>query len=165
MAHHTEKAIKINRSAEKVLSDFGGIKKFAPTIKNSSVVSDIKFGVGAKRLCTFNDNSSLVEEIIAYQEGTGYKMKISEHSLPLKSMFAEMKVTKVDDNTCEVYMSADFVVKAGPVGWLLGHFIMRPVMKSVFKKVICGLAYHTKSGELIGEKLPGNEAVNKLVCT
>jgi len=166
MAHHCEKTLKVNVSAEKVwqvLEDYNSIENFAMTIKSSASANDISSGLGAKRSCTFNDGSSLVEEIIEYQAGQGYKMDISNHSMPLKSMQAEMKVTPINDNSSEIYMSADFVVKGGPLGWVMGHLIMRPVMKGIFKKVMTGLAYHSVTGKLISEKLPPNEELAKII--
>ena len=166
MAHHTENTIKVNVSAEEiwqVLDDFSSVEKFATTIKSSPIINDISSGLGAKRLCTFNDGSSLVEEIIEYQEGQGFKMELSEYSLPLKSMHAEMKVTAIDEKSSEIYMSAEFVVKAGPLGWLMGKLIMRPVMKGVFKKLMTGLAYHCVTGKPVAEKLPSNEELAKII--
>ncbi len=165
MAHHCEKTLKVNVPAEKiwqVLENYSSIENFAMTIKSSASVNEISSGLGAKRSCTFNDGSSLVEEIIEYQSGQGYKMDISNHSMPLKSMQAEMKVTAIDENSSEIYMSADFVVKGGPFGWVMGQLIMRSVMKSIFKKVMTGLAYHSVTGKLIGEKLPSNEELSKI---
>jgi len=166
MSHHTENSIKVNLPAEKiwqVLADFSSVEKFATTIESSPVVSEITSGLGAKRLCTFKDGSSLVEEIIEFQEGQSFKMELSEYSLPLKSMRAEMGVKAIDDNSSEIYMSADFVVKGGPFGWLLGQLVMRPVMKGVFKKVMTGLAYHCATGERVGEKLPESHQLMELV--
>jgi len=166
MAHHCEKTLKVNVRAEKiwkVLKDYNNIEKFAMTIKSSASANEISSGLGAKRTCTFNDGSSLIEEIIEYQEGQGYKMDISNHSMPLKSMQAEMKVTPIDINTCEIYMSANFVVKGGPLGWVMGQFIMQPVMKGIFKKVMTGLAYHSETGNVIGEKLPPNEEFAQII--
>ncbi|WP_028865606.1 SRPBCC family protein [Psychromonas aquimarina] len=168
MAHHTEKTIKVNVPAAKiwqVLEDFSSVEKFAATIKTSPIVGDISSGLGAKRLCTFNDGSSLVEEIIEFQEGQGYKMVLSEFSLPLKSMYAEMIVKEVDANTSEIYMSSDFIVKAGPLGWLMGQFIMRPVMKGVFNKVLSGLAYHCVTGKRVDEKLPASEELAPIIIS
>ena len=74
MAHHCEKTLKVNVPAEKVwkvLDDYNNIEKFAMTIKSSASANEISSGLGAKRTCTFNDGSSLVEEIIEYQEGQG----------------------------------------------------------------------------------------------
>ena len=166
MAHHTEKSIKVNIPAEKiwqVLADFSSVEKFASTIKRSPVIGDISSGLGAKRLCTFNDGSSLVEEIIDYKEGQGFKMELSEFSLPLKSMVAEMKVTKIDEYSSELYMSSEFVVKAGLLGKVMGHLIMRPVMRGVFEKVLTGLAYHCVTGKRVEEKQPSGEELEKVV--
>jgi len=166
MAHHCEKTLKVNVPAEKVwkvLEDYNNIEKFAMTIKTSASANEISSGLGAKRTCTFNDGSSLVEEIIEYQGGQGYKMDISNHSMPLKSMQSEMKVTPIDENSSEIYMSADFVVKGGPLGWVMGQLIMQPVMKSIFKKVMTGLAYHSLTGEIISEKLPTNEELAQII--
>lgn len=166
MAHHTEAALKVKVPKQKiwqVMQDFSSVEKFAATIKSSPIVSDVKSGVGAKRLCTFNDGSSLVEEITDFQEGQGFKMTLSEFSLPLKSMQAEMKVSEIDEDYSEIYMSSDFVVKGGPLGWLMGQFLMRPMMKGVFKKVMSGLAYHSVIGERIDEELPTRDKLEKLV--
>lgn len=134
------------------------------TIKSSASVNDISSGLGAKRSCTFNDGSSLVEEIIEYQVGQGYKMALSNLSMPLKSMQSEMKVTAIDENSSEIYMSADFVVKGGPLGWVMGQLVMRPVMKGIFKKVMTGLAYHSATGKIVAEKLPENEEIATIVA-
>jgi len=166
MAHHCEKTLKVNVPAEKiwqVLEEYNSIEKFAMTIKSSASVNDINTGLGAKRSCTFNDGSSLVEEITEYHIGQGYKMNISDHSMPLKSMQSEMKVTAIDENSSEIFMSADFVVKGGLFGLVMGKLIMKPVMKSIFKKVMTGLAYHSITGKVIGAKLPPNEELAKII--
>jgi hypothetical protein len=45
----------------------------------------------------------------------------------------------------------------------MGQLIMQPVMKSIFKKVMTGLAYHSLTGELIDEKLPANEELAQII--
>ncbi|MCP3906626.1 MAG: hypothetical protein GY712_01220, partial [Oceanicoccus sp.] len=85
MPHHIENAIKVNVPAEiiwQVLEDFSSVENFATTIKTSPIVNDISSGLGAKRRCTFNDGSSLVEEIIDFQDRQGFTMAHSEFSLP-----------------------------------------------------------------------------------
>ncbi|MGF1694515.1 SRPBCC family protein [Vibrio lamellibrachiae] len=166
MAHHTEKSIKVNIPAEdiwQVLADYSSVERFATTIESSQIIGNIKSGLGTKRLCTFHDGSSLIEEIIEYKEGQSFTMVLSEYSLPLKSMQAEMGVKAIDANTSEIFMSSDFVVKGGPLGQFMGHFIMRPVMKGVFQKLLSGLAYHCVTGERIGKKLPSNEKLSAIV--
>ena len=166
MTHHITKSLKVNVPSEeiwKVLEDFSSVEKFATTIQSSPIKGDIKTGLGAKRLCTFKDGSSLVEEITEFHEGKGYKMALSEHSLPLKFMNSEMGVRKIDANQSELYMNCDFEVKGGPLGWLLGTLLMGPMMKSVFTKLMSGLAHYTATGEEIGEKLPSKETLSKVL--
>ena len=166
MTHHIENTIRVNVPAAKiwqVLEDFSSVEKFATTIKTSPIVNDIRSGLGAKRLCTFTDGASMVEEIIDFQQGQGFTMELSEFSLPLKSMSAKMGVKEIDANSSEIYMSSDFVVKAGPLGWLMGYLIMRPMMKGVFKKLMTGLAYHCVTGKRVDDKLPPNEELAKII--
>jgi len=47
----------------------------------------------------------------------------------------------------------------------MGQIIMRPVMKGVFKKLLSGLAYHSVTGKLIGEKLPPNDELAKIILS
>jgi len=166
MTHHIEKTIKVNVPAEKiwqVLEDFSTVENFAATITSSPIVGDVKSGLGAKRKCTFNDGSSLVEEIIEFNQGQGYKMELSEYSYPLKSMFAEMRVTAIDASTSELFMSSDFIVKGGPLGWLMGTLLMSPMMKGVFKKVMSGLAYYAVTGKRVDEKSPTSDELGNIV--
>jgi hypothetical protein len=166
MVHHIERTLKVNVSADKiwqVLENYSGIENFAATIKSSPIVGDIQSGLGAKRKCTFNDGSSLVEEIIEYNQGQGYKMELSEYSYPLKNMFAEMRVKKIDANTSELFMSSDFIVKGGPLGWLMGALLMSPMMKGVFKKVMTGLAYHAATSERVDEKPLSDEQLENII--
>ncbi len=152
MTHHIEKEIKVNVPAEiiwQVLEDFSSVDNFAATTKASPIVNDISSGLGAKRRCTFNDGSSLVEEIIDFQDRQGFTMALSEFSLPLKSMQAEMGVKAIDADSSEIYMSSVFIVKAGPLGWLMGYLIMRPMMKGIFKKLMSGLAYYCMTGKRV----------------
>jgi len=168
MKQRIEKSMKFNIPAASIwntLENFAGIEKYAPTIKSSPIVGEQQTGLGAKRRCTFADGSSLVETIVEYEEGEGYRMALSEYSFPLKYMFADIYVKPVDEQSSEVTMSSDFLVKAGPLGWLMGFFLMRPIMKGAFKKVMSGLAYYSETGKTIGENIPNDGTLEKLIST
>ena len=165
MKQYVERSMKFNLPASSIwetLENYGDIEKYAPTIKTSSIVGELQTGLGASRRCTFTDGSSLVETIIKYNEGEGYRMELSEYSFPLKYMFADIHVKPLGKQACEITMSTDFLVKAGPLGWLMGFFLMRPIMKGAFKKVMSGLAYYTQTGNAVGEELPDDTALEKL---
>lgn len=166
MTHHTKKTMTVKVPAAKiwnVLKDFGALEHYAMGIKTSAIVGDKTSGLGAKRLCTFHDGSSLVEEIVDYRDGAGYTMRLSDYSLPLKSMVAEINVKKIDENTSEVTMATEFVVKGGIFGRLLGAFLMKPIMKGAFAKTISGLAYYTATGQPVGKELPSKKALEPIL--
>ena len=81
-------------------------------------------------------------------------MVLSEFSMPMKSIEAEFSVDKVDEHRCDITMSMDFVVKGGPLGWVLGALLLKPVLKKkVLKNELLGLAYHMKTGKLVGKTM------------
>ena len=166
MAQHTENTIKVNVQASKiweVLKDFGGVENFAVEITTSPIINNIKSGIGAKRKCTFTNGSSMVEEITEYKEGKGFKMDISEYSLPLNSMVSEIWVKEIDSKNSEIYMATDFVVKGGPLGWLMGALMMKPMMKGVFKNLMTGLAFYSVTGKRVDGKLPSKEELANIL--
>lgn len=167
MEHQVGSAVKINVSAEKVwgiLDDFGGVDNFSVGVEQSPIIGDKNSGLAAKRHCLFYDKSSVVEEIIEYEESKSFKVVLTEFTMPMKAMYAGFKVEKITETSCEVSMYMTFTVKFGPLGALMG-LMMRPVMKGVQKKLLSGLAYHAFTGKNIGSVLPPNEELAQaLAC-
>ncbi len=164
MAVKINNTIKVKVSSEKVwevLKDFGGIVNFAPTIASSPITNNITSGMGAIRKCTLINDSVMVEEITEYNEGRGYKIKIIEHKMPfVKSNYEEMYVEKIDNQTCEIRMSVNFEMSGGPLGWMMATFMLKPMMNSVTKKIITGLAYYAKTGKVVDKELPSNDQLD-----
>lgn len=159
MEHKVGTKVQIKMPIEKVwaiLDDFGGVEKFSIGVEKSPIIGEKNSGLGAKRHCVFYDKTSVVEEIIEYDEKNSFKVVLTEHSMPMKAMYAGFRVEKVTDESCEVSMHMDFVVKFGLLGSLMG-LMMRPVMKGVQKKLLSGLAYYAFTGGVIGSALPPRE--------
>ena len=158
MAHHITHTIKVGASVSKiwdVLGDFSSIERTSHAVESSPIVTKVKEGVGTKRKCYFYDKKSVVEEIIFYEENHRFTMVLSEFSMPMKSIEAEYIVEKINDSHCSITMTMDFVVKGGMLGWFLGAFILKHVLKNkVLKNELIGLAYHAITGELVGNKMP-----------
>jgi hypothetical protein len=162
MAHHIETTVRANAPAAKVwetLRDFSSIERFSSKVESSPIVGEVAAGLGTKRLCTFYDKSTVVEEIVGYEEGESLDIELSEFSMPLESLRAQMKVTPVDGATSDVSFSMDFVVKYGPVGWLMGAVMMKPMMRGVTRDVLNGLAFHVTTGNTIGSEMPSAAAL------
>jgi len=162
MEQHVEHKMRVNIPAKQiweVLGDFSSIERFAMTVKKSPILAGKHSGLGAKRKCEFYDGKSVVEEIIDYEDGKGFKLVLTEHPMPLKTFYAEMKVIEIDANSSEIMMSMDFVAKGGPFGWLMGYFMMRPMMKGIIEKILTGLAYHSATGRVVRNELPSQDTL------
>ena len=166
MNHRVSKTIKVKIPAGKVwevLNDYGKVFNYAPAIKSSPIIGKKKTGLGAKRKVTFHQGASLVEEIVDYQDGRGYKMDLSELEGPFKSMQGEMWVDSIDADSSEITMAVDFQIKGGSIGWLIGVLVMKPVMKGALLKTASGLAYYSATGEEVVERLPPEKDLNTAI--
>lgn len=167
MAHHVETTVRVNAPAAKVwetLRDFSSVERFSSKVESSPIVGEVAAGLGTKRLCTFYDKSTVLEEIVGYEEGESLDIELSEFSMPLESMRAQMKVTPVDGATSDASFSMDFVVKYGPIGWLMGAIMMKPMMIGITKNVLRGLAFHVVTGNKVGSEMPSATALAAAVA-
>ncbi len=127
-------------------------------------MGDKQSGLGAKRKVTMqHDGFSLIEGITEWQDGRGYKVRVSETASPLKSMQAELGVNQMDEGLSEIYWSVDFDVKGGPFDWLMGTLMMKPIMKGVLKKNVSGLAYYSATGKTIAGELPSTKELTAAI--
>ncbi|MCP4325735.1 MAG: hypothetical protein GY951_18110 [Psychromonas sp.] len=67
-------------------------------------------------------------------------MDLSNYSMLLQSMQLTMKVTAINEDCSEIYISADFAVKGGHLLVVMGQLLMRSEIKGIFKKVMTGLS-------------------------
>ncbi len=162
MEHQVNSVVRINASAEKVwaiLDDYSAVEKFSFGLDKSRLIGEIESGLGAKRQCVFHDGTSVVEEIVEYKANHSFKVVLTEFTMPLKTMYATLKVEKVTNTRCDVSMNMSFVMKFGPLGALMGMLMLRPFMKRIQKKSLSGLAYHAFTGNSIGSELPPKDVL------
>lgn len=98
----------------------GGIHKFNPLVETSPLLSQEKTGLDSTRKCNFYDGTSVTEKLVAFEEGKSLKMERPDMSMPIKSGFATMTITKIDDTTSQVELKMDYVMKYGPLGKIRG---------------------------------------------
>jgi len=149
------KTVLINASDKEVwniIADVGGIHNFHPLVDKSPLLSTNAQGISATRRCEFYDGTSVVEEVIEWQEGKKVTFKLSEFSMPFEFAAGTMSVESAGDTSTYVTLQMDFIVKYGFMGEIMGHIMMRPFMKMMFAKVLKGLNDHATTGLLIGEK-------------
>jgi len=133
------------------LKNFGGIYKYHPLVNNSFVLNGRDSGLGAERMCEFNDGNKIKERIIDYTEGEEYIVDIFEKgSFPLKKAVATINVVELDEGNSEVKFKMEFKPKFGILGWLMAKGMMEKQFKKILSQVLFGLEKHIKTGNIVG---------------
>ena len=138
-----------------VISNYGDVHLYHPKVKSAPILSQNAKGLGAKRRCEFYDKSSIVEEVTNWDEGRSISVVLTEmSSMPLKKADATIKVEPVDSKTSLVSIDMNFAVKWGPIGWMMGKLMMKPMIKKMFTNVLKGLEYYAVTGNSVGDRVP-----------
>ena len=135
-----------------LLADVTTVDKWNTHVKKVDLASTDKQGLGAARVCHFYDGTSL-KETVTELDDSHVKMIVSEFSLPLRDMNIEFTVkpsTRHADGT-DLTFSANYNVKYGPIGYLLGVTVLKMKLHDVQTKVLAGIDHHLATGERIGK--------------
>ena len=134
-----------------IFSDMAGIVNYHPWVIRSPLLSDCKTGVGASRRCEFQDNTSVVETITDLREYEYIKMVLSETPMPMKSGKVTASFQSKGVGT-ELTIEMDVKVGLGPLGWIIGPLMMRPIIKNRIKKMALSLDHYIKTGSKFDPK-------------
>jgi len=145
----------INVPAERaweILSDYQNIQVFHPMVNRVDKLSEADSGLGAKRRCNMYDKSSAVEEVVAWSEGKGYTVTVTEATkMPVRDIIARMSIEPVGANSSKAGIEMTYTPTWGVIGRVMDLLIIRPMMKKTFAKVIDGLELHAKTGQAVGK--------------
>lgn len=104
-------------SVWETLRKFDGVERYLPVVKSSVVKGS---GEGAERTCTVqmshDQASMLLEEKLVKVDDANRSLDyiIINSSMPIHDYLGTMKVTEVDEKTCEVEWSSRFSAKGTP---------------------------------------------------
>ncbi len=136
-----------------VLADLGSIDKWNPGVAESRTTSETAQGDGATRHCDLDDKNYLEERAFDWREGEGYKIDVTETSLPLKSNIVTFAIVAEGHGT-RVNVTADYVLKFGPIGAIMDMLFAKRQSQQGFDDMLTGLKHHVETGELIGDTVP-----------
>ena len=135
----------------RLLDDFGAISKYNPGVESAEIVSPEPTGLDAQRICNFYDGTSLKETIVRYEPGHGYSFVLSDFALPLKQATSHFDLTRISDGRSLLTVTLEFIPKFGPLGWLMGKLMMRPMLQRALRGVTKGLDDHMSTGAIVGK--------------
>ena len=148
--HTVERTRDTGHSVEAIwetLAAFNKVEDWHPLVASSPGTPRSEFGVGASRVCNFNDGTSVNETVTAVDPGRSMSIDVSEMSMPLKEMHAQFALSPRSAGTA-VTMKLEFQPKFGPVGTLMAHMMMKPMMTKLVDKVLAGLDESLTAGQI-----------------
>jgi Polyketide cyclase / dehydrase and lipid transport len=137
----TRKSNASPASAWDLMSDFGAIDAFNPTLKESHLLDgSCEIGLGAERQCTLKDGRNYIHErVVDWQEGRSYRIEVFGGTMPLDDLQAELAV-EPSGTGAVLRMTMHYRPRWGLVGRLIEPLLLRPMMRRTMRKVIDGLA-------------------------
>ncbi len=141
---HFERSLDIDATPDAVWSVAGRfmhIDEFAPLVDSVDALTEGEDRVGSKRRCHFDNGTSVVEEVTAWEPNRKYRVRLSDMAaLPLVEAHADVAVEALDNGGTKVIWGMDYRVKFGPFGWLLGQTVMKRALGKVIDGNLKGLA-------------------------
>jgi hypothetical protein len=137
----TRKSKATPAAAWALMSDFGAIDAFNPTLKESHLLEgSCDIGLGAERQCTLKDGRNYIHErVVDWQEGRSYKIEVFGGTMPMDDLVAELAVAP-DLTGSVLRMTMAYRPRWGLVGRLIDPVLLRPMMRRTMRKVVRGLA-------------------------
>jgi uncharacterized membrane protein len=141
-----------------VLSDFGNISAFNPSVKNSYLLGDAETGISATRRCDLTVLGACMDErVIAWDLGKSYEVEIFDGSrMPMKGAVARLEVLPVTETESRAKMTISYTLPGGFLGRLADRGGIKRQNQRTALRVLDGLKHHVESGEtvLAGARLP-----------
>lgn len=139
--------------AWKIIDDFGGIFQYHPAVERSFITNGVTSGLGAERVCHFDNGDAITERIIGYEPGREYTVEITDPGkFPLVKGVARLSVAPAGSQRSTVQFTMRFTPKFGPVGWLMGKTVMRAGFRKILTSVLAGLETHATTGAIVSRK-------------
>lgn len=145
---HIERSLIMDAAPDTVwgvLSRYMHINEFSPQITSVDALTAGDIGPGSRRRNHFANGTSLIEEVILWNPGKGYTVRLSDMAaMPLHEASSEIRITPTGGRS-RVTWTFDYRVKYGPLGWLLGQTMMKMMMGRIIDANLKGLEEAAKS--------------------
>ncbi len=145
---HIKKHILVNAPAELVwqkLAKLDEIHVFVQGISNSVYSSKIRAGIGAQRTCYIDGVGSLVENIVEWNEGSGFKYEVAGMPSIIRKLSNTWSVHNVGEQTA-VGSEIEVQAKYGWLGWLLERLALRARLGAGSAGALAQFKYYVEEG-------------------
>jgi len=139
--------ITVNAPIEKIwsiLTDLELLDQYDPTVKKSTLVSNEKTGLGAKRKVNMVDGKNWFDEkITVFEINKALTYQLTDCSFPIKGLKHSYTFEKVGNQT-KVQQIMEYTVKYGLLGKFLDGLMIRKQSDAGIKKFFVGLKQYSE---------------------
>lgn len=121
-----------------VLSDFGGVHRWAPYVRRSGIVSRTATGVGARRVLRHAWGFSLEEAIVSWADRRAYAFDVVRVPYPMTDV-RETWAVEIASSHVAVTTTVAYRVRLGAVGKLLERLLIRRLVRREMRAGLRGL--------------------------
>ena len=115
------------------------LERYDPTVRKSSLISDVKTDRGAKRKVEMQDGKNWFEEVITEcNAGESLTYELTACSFPIHNLKHSYSFQKLDGQT-KVSQTMEYTVKFGILGKILDRLVIRKQSDTGIKRFFDGL--------------------------
>jgi ribosome-associated toxin RatA of RatAB toxin-antitoxin module len=133
--------ITVNASPDKVwalLTDLERLDQYDPTVKKSTLLSDERSEVGAKRKVLMKDGKNWLDErITVFKPNEALTYQLTDCSFPIKGLRHSYTFEKLGEQI-KVKQVMEYTVKMGILGRLMDHLMIRKQFNNGIKQFFDG---------------------------
>ncbi len=135
-----------------VLADYSGVEKWAPTVTQSRASSEVKRGVGAKRILSTTSGEDAEEVVVEWNEGHDFTFEIPDGLASIVRVLRETWSVEPASKGAVVAVLMDYQLKDGIVNSIVDWLVVRRALRRILVLNLAGLKYHIETGETVTPK-------------
>lgn len=123
------------------LADFGNVSDWAPHMKTSKLIGDVKSGVGTRRGMRHALGFRFEEAVTKWTEGEGYSFHVFRAPFPMTDV-RESWLTGRENGCSTVTTTVNYSMKMGALGIILDWLMIRFIVRHEMRTGLHGLKQH-----------------------
>ena len=118
-----------------VIADYPNIADWNSGVVASHATSESTAGVGATRHCDLSSGGTLEETVRAWDDRQSMTISVDDATkVPFTKALATFRIADSGEGH-SLIMEADYSMKGGPLGAILGH-LLKPTLKKNYRAVL-----------------------------
>jgi hypothetical protein len=133
---HTEHTIEIDAPIDLVwgkISNLADIQNWTKAVKESHFHTETERGIGAGRTCDVPGFGTLVENVLAWDEGKSFNLSLEGLPFFIKEASGGWRLEELGPNRTRAITFIDVKTRFWPIGALLERFVLGPQFHKTVK--------------------------------